>query len=399
MAFGSINLGATSGQQTVTLTNTGNATLTISSVLLGGTNQAEFTFVTPASGSDCRTVGTVAASASCVVAATFTPAGLNGRNATITITDNASPTTQTINLSGTGTQPGVNFSVGTIAFGNQRQGVKSAQQTTTLTNAGSGPLTITSVAIDGTTGNSGDFALVTPATGTDCQTIGTVTAGSTCVIAATFTPGALGSRAANVKITDNAAGSPQTVALTGTGVFPQASANTVAFGNQRLNATSGVQVLTLSNGGTDVLHITTVALGGANASEFAIVPTGTTCTNGSTVNAGASCIVNLTFTPTVLGSRAATVTFTDDANPTTQVVNVTGTGVFPQASTNAVAFGNQRQGVTSAQQTMTLTNAGTGTLNLATVVLGGTNANQFAIVTAGTTCTNGSTVMRGRVAW
>ena len=397
MAFGNVNLGATSGQQTVTLSNTGNATLTISNVALGGTNLGDFASATPASGTDCRTASTVAAGASCVVAATFTPTGLNARSATITITDNAAPTTQTINLSGTGTQPSVGLAPSTIPFGNQRLNTTSAQQTSTLTNSGTGPLTITSVTLGGT--NSGDFALATPGSGTDCRTAGTVAVGGTCIIAATFTPTALGGRTATISVADSATGSPHTVTLTGTGTFPQATPtpSPVAFNNQRQNTTSGVQVLTLSNGGTDTLHVTTVALGGTNASEFAIVGTGTTCTNGATVAAGGTCIVNLTFTPTALGSQTATVTFADDANPVTQVVTLTGTGVFPQASAtpSPVAFNNQRENTTSAVQTVTLTNAGTGTLNLATVVLGGTNANQFAIVGTGTTCTNGSTVLAG----
>ncbi len=395
LAFGSVDTGTTTAQQSVTLTNTGNASMTITSVVLGGANAGDFAEVAPSSGTNCVGLSTLTAGSSCVVAATFTPTAIGSRSATITITDNATPATQVINLSGTGAQPGVTFLPTTIAFGNQRLSVASAQSTSTLTNSGTGPLTISNVALGGT--NSGDYALVTPTSGTDCRTVGTIAAGGNCVIAATFTPSALGSRTATISVTDNASGSPQSLPLTGTGVFPQATPtpSPVPFGNQILNVPSAAQTLTLTNGGSATLNLSTVVLGGTNASQFAIA-TGTTCTNGSTVAAGATCLVKLTFTPTTLGAQTATVTFTDDASPTTQVVNLTGTGVFPQASASPspVAFGNQRENATSNALTLTLSNGGTGTLSLTTVALGGTNASQFAIAT-GTTCTNGSTVLAG----
>src|SRR5271166_6360996 len=190
----------------------------------------------------------------------------------------------------------------------------------TLTNTGSAALTISGITISVT--NPGDFTLVTPASGTDCRTIGSVPMGGTCTVAATFTPAALGGRSATISVTDNASGSPHSLALTGMGVFPQATPtpSPVAFGNQILNLASAPQTLTLTNGGTATLNLTTVALGGTNANQFAIA-NGTTCTNGSTVVAGGTCVVMLTFTPTALGAQSATITFTDNANPTTQVVN------------------------------------------------------------------------------
>ena len=393
LAFGNQTNGTMSAPQTITLTNGGNGTLNLATVALGGANPGVFAF---AAGTTCTNASTVPAGSSCIVNVTFTPTALTPFAATVTFTDDANPTSQVVNLSGTGVTSTVNFAPSTIPFGNQRLNTTSAQMTSVLTNSGATSLTISSVTLTGA--NPGDYALTAPASGTDCRTVGSVAAGGNCTVAATFTPIALGSRTASVSVADNAAGSPHTLQLTGTGTFPQANPtpSPLPFGNQRENTTSATQVLTLTNGGTDTLHLTTVALGGTNANQFAIVTTGTTCTNGSTVLAGANCIVNLTFTPTALGAQAATVTFTDDANPTTQIVNLTGTGVFPQATPtpSPVPFGNQRLNTASAAQTLTLTNGGTGTLDLTTVALGGPNANQFAIA-GGTTCTNGSTVLAG----
>src|SRR5438132_10794925 len=62
--------------------------------------------------------------------------------------------------------------------------------------------------------------------------------------------------------------------------------------------------------------------------DFAIAA-GTTCTNGATVVAGASCLLNLTFTPTAASARTATVTITDDAPGSPQSVSLAGMGITP----------------------------------------------------------------------
>lgn len=109
LSFGNQNVSTTSAQQVVTLTNTGSATLTISSVAL--TTGTQFAFATPGSGSDCRTVGTVAASGTCNIAVTFTPTTLGSLSDTVSITDNASGSPHTFSVSGTGIGSGAAGSV------------------------------------------------------------------------------------------------------------------------------------------------------------------------------------------------------------------------------------------------------------------------------------------------
>src|SRR5205085_4067586 len=99
-------------------------------------------------------------------------------------------------------------------FSSQVVGSTSAAQTVTLTNSGNAALTISSIGLSGT--NSGDFAQ----TNTCPSSSSTLAAGASCTISVTFTPTATGTRSASVTITDNAGGSPQLVALTGTGVTP-----------------------------------------------------------------------------------------------------------------------------------------------------------------------------------
>src|SRR5207248_1952863 len=105
--------------------------------------------------------------------------------------------------------PAVSLSPTSLSFGNQNINTTSAAQTVTLTNSGGGSLTISSIAVTGT--NAGDFAQTN-----NCPS--TLAAGASCTISVTFTPTASGTRSASVSITDNAAGSPQSVSLSGSGV-------------------------------------------------------------------------------------------------------------------------------------------------------------------------------------
>src|SRR5208282_1478578 len=113
-----------------------------------------------------------------------------------------------------------------------------------------------------------------------------------------------------VVFTDNAAGSPQTVNLTGTGAAAGVglSASTLTFGSQLLGTSTPAQSVTLTNNGTLALSITSIAVTGANAGDFSM-----TNTCGSSIAAGANCAISVTFTPAAAGSRNATITIIDNA--------------------------------------------------------------------------------------
>jgi hypothetical protein len=102
LTFSQQYVGTTSAAQNVTLTNTGNAALSISSIGLTGANSGDF--------SQTNTCGSgVAAGANCSMSVTFSPTVAGTRNASLSITDNASGSPQTVNLTGTavtGTPPG-----------------------------------------------------------------------------------------------------------------------------------------------------------------------------------------------------------------------------------------------------------------------------------------------------
>ena len=210
--FESQAVGTTSSAQSVTLTNTGNATLSITSVTISGAQAGDF-----AQTNTCG--GSVAAGANCSFSVSFTPGATGSRTAALTLSDNAPDSPQSVPLSGTGTAPAVSLSPGSLSFGNQAVGTTSSAQSVTLTNTGNATLSISSVTISGA--QAGDFAQTNT-----CG--GSVAAGANCSFSVSFTPGAAGSRTAALTLSDNAPGSPQAAALSGAGVQALASTYYVA---------------------------------------------------------------------------------------------------------------------------------------------------------------------------
>jgi hypothetical protein len=195
-------VGTTSTSLPVVLTNTGSSALIITNVGVTGANSGDFAQV-----NNCGT--NIAPTASCTINVTFTPTAVGNRYGSVTITDNAADSPETIPLSGTGlAAPVVTLSTSSLTFASQPAGTTSALQSITLTNTGSAPLS--SIVITVTGANSGDFVQV--------NTCGaTVAAGVACSINVDFTPTAVGTRTGALTITDNAATSPQIVALGGAG--------------------------------------------------------------------------------------------------------------------------------------------------------------------------------------
>jgi len=385
LAFPSTNVGSSATPLTVTVSNSGTGSLTISSIALGGTNSGDF--------SETNTCGaTLVAGTNCSISVTFTPKGGSSRTATLTITDNANNTpgsTQVVQLSGTGTgTPAASLSVASVTFPSQAVGSASGAQSVTLTNTGNGTLTITSIVFAGT--NSGDFS--------QTNTCGTsLAASANCSIAITFKPSASGSRTATLTVTDNAGnvgGTTQTATIAGTGAGVPAAATSPAsltFSNQAVGTTSNSQTVVLSNSGSAALTIASIAVGGTNAGDFAA----TNNCNGS-VAAGGACNIVVTFTPASTGARSATLTISDNAGnaSASQTVALSGTGGgAPSAllSSASLTFGNQNVSTTSAVQNITLNNGGNAALTLSSITIGGTNAADFAT----TNNCNGSVAANG----
>jgi hypothetical protein len=196
LAFGNQAQGTTSATKTATLKNPLAKPLTITGIAVSG----DFA----QTGGTCPSSGTLAKETSCTIIVVFKPTIVGAESGTLTVTDNATSSTQTAALTGTGIAP-VTLSPTSLAFGNETVGVTSPAMTVTLTNQENVTLNFTSIVA------SAGFAVASNTCGAS------IAAAATCTVGVTFKPTAQGAVSGTLTFTDSAANSSQTVSLTGTG--------------------------------------------------------------------------------------------------------------------------------------------------------------------------------------
>ena len=365
ISFGSAVVGSTGTAKTATLTNTGNASLTITSIVLSDTSNFSMTTGCGAS---------LAASASCTLTFAFTPKSAAALSTTVTISDSSSGSPQTITLTGTGTAgaPQITFTPSAaLTFPNTTVGQTSAPQVLTVTNTGNAALTLS---VGTLAGASADF--------TSTTTCGTSLAPSAnCTFTFAFTPQATGTLTAAIALTDNASNSPQNITLTGIGTpipVPQATLApaSITFSPTSIGSTSAALSIALTNTGSAALSISGIVLGGKSPTDFA-----TTNTCPATLAAGLSCQISVTFSPAAVATYSATLTVTDNAGSkagSTQSVTLQGSGTAaptPQLTftpATGLSFTATTVGQTSASQVLTLSNPGNAALNFSYTTTGAT---------------------------
>jgi hypothetical protein len=376
--------------QTVTLTNTGNETLTGLTYTLTGA----FARATAAQGGPGTCVATLpVATASCTINVVFHPTVGGAAAGTLSVASTQVPLPMTVSLSGTGTGPNAVLSPNPLAFPNQPINTISSAETVTVSNTGTAPLMITSVTITGQTAGAGFVAT------NACPIGGTgLGVGATCNINVTFRPTSVGLKTAQLNVIVAAPGvTPIPVTLTGTGTAPVLSlsfaTSPLAFSSP-LNITSASQLVTVSNTGSAPLTFNSISV---NNAQF-----GQTNTCPAVLAVGSTCVINVTFRPTVAAPspKTAVLNVNVAAPATNGSVSLTGTVVAPIFTlSGALTFPLRQRSTVSPAQTITLTNTSTNGagLTINTVTTGGTNFNQFAIVTGPgtTTCTNGATIAAG----
>jgi hypothetical protein len=336
----------------VTLTNTGNAPLSVSNIQVTG----DF-----AQTNNCP--ATLAPNATCAASITFTPTVTGTRSGTMTFTDNASNSPQSVSLSGSGLSPAVGLSPASLTFSGQALGTSSAAQTVTLTNTGTAPLSVSSIKI------TGDFAQTN-----NCPA--TLASNTSCAASITFAPTATGSRSGTLTFTDNASNSPQAVSLSGSGLSPAVglSPASLTFSAQALGTSSTAQTVTLTNTGNAPLSVSSVQVTG----DFA-----QTNKCPATLASNATCAVSITFTPRATGNRSGTLTISDNAQGSPQTLAVAGTG--------------SDFGLTSSPKSNTVKAGKTASYTLTISPLGGSFNNAVQLSCSGapalTTCSLASNTM------
>ena len=344
ISFAGTVVGSSSATQTVTVSNSGTASATVSAVQASG----DF--------SQTNTCGTVAVGASCTVTVRFTPTASGTRTGAVTITSNANNSPTTVSLSGTGIGTNTNIALGQPASASSQ--VNGAQTPPMATDGNANSYWESAnnafpqwLQVDlGTAYTVGRVVLKLPpstAWGTRTQTLSvqTSTNGSTFGTIAgsanytfvsptntvSITVPATSARYVRVNFTANTgwpAGQASELEVYPSGGAPpneavlNANPSSVTFGTQALNTTSPAQAVTVSNSGTASASISAVSVSG----DFQ-----QTNSCGTSLAAGASCTVNVSFRPTASGTRTGTLTVTSNAtnSPTTVTLSGTGAGTTP----------------------------------------------------------------------
>ncbi|MGH9483090.1 MAG: choice-of-anchor D domain-containing protein, partial [Terriglobales bacterium] len=248
----------------------------------------------------------VAPNANCQISVVFTPSTMGALNGTLTITDTAPGSPQTVTLTGTGVEALATLSPTSLTFTAQQVETTGSPQVITLTNAGNIALSIKSILASANYGATNN-----------CN--GSVAPNGSCQISVTFTPATLGALNGTLTLTDNAGTGTQAVALTGTGLEAEAnlSPSALSFSAELVGVASTAQKVTVKNPGNEALSFKSIAASG----DFA-----ETNTCGTSVAANGSCAISVTFTATAGGTRSGTLTLTDNATGNAQTVSLTGTG-------------------------------------------------------------------------
>jgi len=205
ISFGTLYLGSIV-TQTVTITNTGKAAMTISDPLIAivkGGNSNEFVTVNLCPKS-------LAAGNSCTMTVTFVAGpDYTPQTADLMIYDNAAGSPQAVPLTATVIDPVPGFNPTSLNFGTEKTLSATKPNTITITSVGGTELSISKVSVTGT--NKGDFSESDNCAGNSFNPT------TACTVSITFTPAAKGLRTATLVVTDNALVSTQSIPLSGTG--------------------------------------------------------------------------------------------------------------------------------------------------------------------------------------
>jgi hypothetical protein len=333
LGFSAQAVGTTSAAQTVTLHNVGSAPLTISSITPSG----DF-------GQTNNCGVSLPGGAVCSIQVNFAPTVAGNRTGALTVADNASGSPRTLPFTGTATVAGAGLSRTSISFPLEMLGTTSSPQAMLLTNTGTASLLITSISM------TGDF--------TQSNNCGSSLAPhARCIFSITFTPTAEKKRTGTLAIQDNAPNRQQTVNLSGSSSVIGAAPNLLSFTPQLVGTSSPPANVVITNGGKTNQTITRIATSG----DFA-----QTNNCGNSLLAGATCIFQLTFTPTVSGMRNGNLSIYDSDVASPQLVAVSGIGWTPAPtatlSSTSLTFPLRLTGTSSPPVVVKLTNSGTSAL-------------------------------------
>jgi len=308
--FGSVQVGST-GSATITLTNSGNESVSITQASATG---AGFSANGLSSGA------TIAAGQSTTFTAQFAPTTAGSAAGSISVVSNAPNSPLTMALSGSGSQAQISAVPPTASFGNVSTGTSNSQ-TIDLTNNGTASLVISGATVSGA-----GFTI------TGLSTPVTIATGSNKTFNAVFTPTTAGAVTGSISLTSNAPNSPLTIALSGTGAAGTHvltfSTSSLSFGSVNVGSNSDLSAA-LTNTGNSSVTISAANISGAGFTVSGV-------SSGETLSAGQSIPVTVQFAPAAAGAVSGSVSLVSNATNSPTAMSLSGTGA--QQSTHTVGL-------------------------------------------------------------
>jgi hypothetical protein len=303
LSFGSVGTGK-SATQTIQLTNSGSASLTVSQVAATGTGFSVSGITLPLA---------IAPGQSTSFSAQYAPQAVGNATGSVSIVSNAPNSPATVTLSGSGVQAGLSLTPSTAGFGTVVTG-NTNSQTIQLTNSGTASLTVSQATVTGS-----GFSL----SGLNLPL--TLAAGQSHTFNIQYAPTAAGNVTGSVSMASNAPNSPATIALSATAVAAtrtiSVNPTSLSFGSIT-NGNSAVQSFAVTNTGNSSVAISGVSLTGTGYSIVSGAGAVTLAPNQGT-------FVNIQFAPAAAGAANGSVNITSNATGSASSVSLSGTGAAP----------------------------------------------------------------------
>jgi hypothetical protein len=298
-------IGTPTAPQTVTVFSTGAVNAVMGAATVVGQNAGDFGVL-----ADSCSGMSFAPGSNCDLQVAFTPSTSGVRTAELRIPHNGEGS-DTVSLSGVGLGNGiVSPSPASLDFGDQPINVPSTLRRVTITNTGTGSLTLLNIT------RNGEFELMN----NNCQPA-PLAANASCSFDAFFQPSSPGAKSGSIRIDSDTAASPNTVPLTGNGIpAPNVSLSPISlsFAGQLVGTSSQPRTITLTTSGTGTLVISSISAD----PDFSIMHN---CP--SSLMGGSGCTINVTFRPNSPGLRGASLVIAHNAAGQPNSVSLSGNGM------------------------------------------------------------------------
>lgn len=317
LAFGEQRVGFESAPRTVTLANTGTATLALEAASIAGTDGTDFLVRSNRCQGEPLPAGE-----ECRIGIGFSPSARGARSASLTLKPDLDLEPVEVELSGLGVVSALEAKPGRLDFGEVYLGGLERSRLT-LTNAGSASLALAGLRFEGR--DADRFRLGS----TNCALDAGLAAGASCTLQVEFEPEREKPHLAELVLAYNGPDSPARVQLFGVAAEPapafRISETSLDLGSAPVGGRGEIGTVTIENPGAAWLDLISISLRGDHAEDFRLVAG--TCDGVTALAPNGSCTVGVRLAPVTPGTRRGTILVRHGADSGVARVSLTGRGL------------------------------------------------------------------------